>query len=1243
MVFSLPKKIRYYTLFFVCTLFSQSLERGDPNYRRHTSIDVNKVRGSIHNFGSSGGGGAVGFHYEWPTNSDRRYIAYQALYVGTEVVTNSGEIKPLVTITHRSDQEGNSMMWEPIPSYLNPNSTKIAISDDESSWPGTWPDKISDENDPGWSGSWNGYFGKDQFNAGQEIFYKISDDRNYLIGSPYSPDTTDLSRRGAGIQVGVRAMEWKQILIEDVVFLLHEVTNDGSYDYDKVAFGYWLANCVGGSGDCDDDRIDFDLLTDIAWSLDNDNVGGPAFGSDPVGVGATSFIETPGNNRDRIDNDGDGETMSPEIDESIIFNEILGNSIDDNNNGLIDENLSHVSYGDQSGVGFADHIDNNSNGESGSPLITQAMIDAVASQTWKIWPNPNDEFQNGKIHLIELDNDDLGLAFKDGIDNNADPDDPYILEYPIGKGADVGSPLVTYEMVSQAANDQWGRYRVPGTEIILYDLDTLDIGKPYSDGIDNDGDGAIDEGIDEGIDEMIDESRDDYIDNDGDWSLADDVGINGDQSGGIEAGVNDMAPTSGSGTGFPGEPNIDKTDVSESDQMGLTSVQKNDGGFNTSNDYSLWNFYLTPGNIWEPPPGGDEPGSVDMQISSGFFPLKAGQTERIAMAIIMGNDKQDAVRNKYVAQLTYESDYQFAKAPNPPVVTAVTGDGKVTLYWDSGAELTRDKYMGNITDGADLYDFEGYKIYRATDFEFSDSYTITDGDGNLTFMEPYVQNGVPARWDLVNGKKGWHPVDLNGVKFYLGDDTGLVHSYVDNNVVNGQRYYYAVVSYDYGGDLNNNIIPSDSPMRLRVHPVTGAIEMGPNVVAVTPSPPSSGYVEANLDGNSIEHVLGASSGEISYEIIDPAKVKDNNRYRITFKDTIFLNQQGLAGYDTATTQSYSLINVTNDDSHDTLLRDVSSLPISDGPIVDGIQLSFNNVEGLGFNQNLSYWSRDSLWTFDVGRYYTFNVVGSMLPYDYRIIFMDEKSDSSIDVCMRYLPNGTTCWPGFLHPAKEINFKVERQVSLTGVDSIDWEKIPVGFIDVIPFGDSDGYFNADGDRESDWIVFMDHTNNNGNPTPSWRFLLNLMPNNEDLIYSYPQPGDTAYIVIDKPFLSTDVYEFTTNASSIDKEQFQSDLDKIKVVPNPYFAASAFEGQNTFNSGRGPREIQFRYLPSNCTIRIYTISGELVRTIKHSSPIESGTGKWDLLTNDNLSAAFGVYVYHVDAGGLGEKVGKLAIVK
>ena len=64
-------------------------------------------------------------------------------------------------------------------------------------------------------------------------------------------------------------------------------------------------------------------------------------------------------------------------------------------------------------------------------------------------------------------------------------------------------------------------------------------------------------------------------------------------------------------------------------------------------------------------------------------------------------------------------------------------------------------------------------------------------------------------------------------------------------------------------------------------------------------------------------------------------------------------------------------------------------------------------------KSLSSWSRDSLWTFDVDRYYKFNVVGSMLPYDYRIIFTEEQSDSSVDICMQTFTE-TICFPGFTH-------------------------------------------------------------------------------------------------------------------------------------------------------------------------------------------------------------------------------------
>ena len=72
-----------------------------------------------------------------------------------------------------------------------------------------------------------------------------------------------------------------------------------------------------------------------------------------------------------------------------------------------------------------------------------------------------------------------------------------------------------------------------------------------TDGLDNDGDG------------LVDESRTDGIDNDGDWNPdSDDLGEDG-LANTNDAGEGDGAPT-------PGEPNFDELDVDESDQVGLT-------------------------------------------------------------------------------------------------------------------------------------------------------------------------------------------------------------------------------------------------------------------------------------------------------------------------------------------------------------------------------------------------------------------------------------------------------------------------------------------------------------------------------------------------------------------------------------------------------------------------------------------------------------------------------------------------
>lgn len=1245
----LPKTV-ILILVYLTIAFSQHVptdERGDPNYRRMTDIDGNKVRTSIFNFGLTGRTGAVPGEvpYEWPINTGKHYIALTGLFTGAEVITEEGDTLPFVTTPlGRTDNDGNSMMFEPVPEYLNSNSSLIAKSDEPDSWPTIWPDKMGDEADPGWPGAWNGFFGKNQFNADQEIYFKISDDNNFLRGATYYPDTTDYSRQGMGLLAGVRVMEWSQVLVEDVVFILYEIKNDGTKDLDKVSFSLWLADLVGGDGDSQDDQPDFDLLYDIAWSKDRDGIGNEAFGGDPVGVAATAYLETPGNAADRIDNDGDGEDNGPKISEDMLSSEDPGNRIDDNRNGLVDESMTHVPFNSQEGVTYANRIDDDGDGESGSPTITQDMVNAAAGDItwisgiswpifWKRWPpNPdNDSLQNGQIHLIMVEEGDVGRAFADNIDNNLSE------EYPMGLGADIGSPTIDSAIVLTAETDEWHRYRVPGTDIILYDVDWDDLGLPYADGVDNDGDGAVDEGIDEGIDEMVDESRDDYVDNDFDWNpFMDDVGLDGDGAT-IDEGQNDSRPTSGAGGNLPGEPSIDKTDVAESDQMGLTAVQYDEaGGIPTNQDNALWLFYMIPGEFWQPPPGGVT-GDFDLFVTSSFFPLEAGQTERISMAVCLGEDEEDAIRNKDVAQKTYDEDYQFAKQPNTPTLQAIPGDGKVTLVWDDAAELSFDSYMFGI--GSEGYDFEGYRIYRATDPAFEDAYTITDAQGNKIFYDPI------AIYDKVDGIYGYHDVPINGVHYRLSEnldqESGLVHTYVDEDVINGQTYYYAVVAFDFGGDLLNEIPPTESNKRITINTLTGEIRKGTNVAVVTPNPSAAGYVEADID--TVELVQGSTSSTITYEIVDPLAVLENHRYQITFEDTL-LPASGSGEEDTLTTWSYTLLDITNQDFPDTLAYKSEKIREDDEqPIIDGFRLTFHNEDFVMLDDKESGWTADSLWRFSLNAYSGFDenglpFLGRRIPADYRVEISEPGTGQSTHF-VKYRPFPL---PSTEYPVTATNFIVKKRIDITGDDATDWQEIPFAFGD---FYGEEGILDAESGDNQDEVIFLDNASAANGLGPTWVFKIKYpSAADEEQGYVYqPTTGDTALLIIFKPFLSTDVFEFTTLASEVDKDKARNELADIQVVPNPYRATIAWEQKNPYTSGRGPRSIHFNKLPQKCTIRIFTVTGELVKVIEHDDIMTNGTEEWNLLTKDNLAASYGIYIYHVDAPGIGEHVGKFAVIK
>ena len=98
--------------------------------------------------------------------------------------------------------------------------------------------------------------------------------------------------------------------------------------------------------------------------------------------------------------------------------------------------------------------------------------------------------------------------------------------------------------------------------------------------------------------------------------------------------------------------------------------------------------------------------------------------------------------------------------------------------------------------------------------------------------------------------------------------------------------------------------------------------------------------------------------------------------------------------------------------------------------------------------------------------------------------------------------------------------------------------------------------------------------------------------------------------------------------------------VGVYPNPYRAASMFDNQNRGELGR---KLWFTNLPARCTIKIFTVSGDLVRTLEHDNPVE-GQKSWDLLSGEDRAIASGLYIYAVedlDTGGI--QRGKLVIIK
>jgi len=113
---------------------------------------------------------------------------------------------------------------------------------------------------------------------------------------------------------------------------------------------------------------------------------------------------------------------------------------------------------------------------------------------------------------------------------------------------------------------------------------------------------------------------------------------------------------------------------------------------------------------------------------------------------------------------------------------------------------------------------------------------------------------------------------------------------------------------------------------------------------------------------------------------------------------------------------------------------------------------------------------------------------------------------------------------------------------------------------------------------------------------------------------------------KPMFSWSMDEIATVTGS--QDQLKEALDIINIVPNPYYAFSEYE------RNRLETKVKITNLPEQCTVKIYTVNGKLVREFKKDSPITSLD--WDLTNFKAIPVASGIYLIHVSVPEVGERV-------
>jgi hypothetical protein len=657
------------------------------------------------------------------------------------------------------------------------------------------------------------------------------------------------------------------------------------------------------------------------------------------------------------------------------------------------------------------------------------------------------------------------------------------------------------------------------------------------------------------------------------------------------------------------------------------------------------------------------PGDRRMCLNSGPFTLATGDTQEIVVAYVaaQGTDRLSSVAlMKFYdqqAQLAYDNFFNVPGPPPPPKVSVAEMDGEIILSWGDPVSATATE---NYNNGG--YAFEGYNVYQlptptVKSKDEAKLLQVSDIPGNnVTII-------IDKAFDPVSGLVLDKPVQFGTDQGAIQRKYSTTQDWVRGTpLVNNQRYYFAVTAYAF------NPSPTAVPNNLENSIV--AVSGSDGNVGLVPQGAKPGMRFAAVAGDTLKvtHSAGSSDGTVTPAVINPTAL-NGHAYDVSFAtrkdpaddaDKLFwvLKDQG--------SEVYASPNISGGGFY----PDISGFNINVVGPPDGMK-SYSYVPSA--NRWIT-WSGSDLWALEGfsgamgwgGNFFgSATLATSCRNVELRFADADvtgaptDPNDPNVSIAYRYLraASSAPAKPEFApfikvaaggYPLQDFQYTIP--LAAYDIEASPARRLAVGFQENnAAAGIVDGKYMPAllGNTNSREFLYIFDAPYSTTSDPALAKNMSTEVTTVPLMWvstagrrsetGVPHKGDVFTIYANHPLSAADKYTFTAAAPTYDAAVAVADVARINVFPNPYF------GFNKKETDKAQRFVTFTHLPQTAKIRVFSLSGTLVKTVLKDDPTQYA--KWDLRNENGLPVASGIYIVHIDMSGLGmgNKILKVAVIQ